>query len=136
MLKDYCVLLYSSSIPVIHGSCTNSLSLSHFDIYTVHVLLYVSHIDRAELQVITTCDYCTDSWFWYIISGGINHQTAHHLFPDMAQGHYLWVTPLLEKTCKEFGIQYNCMKSFGEAWKKHIEYLKNMGEDVGSKKSG
>ena len=106
----------------------------------IPVILYLCMmdccIDRAELQVLTTCDYCTDSWFWYIMSGGLNHQTAHHLFPDMAQGHYLWVTPLVVKTCKEFGIQYNCMTSFWEAWKKHIEYLKNMGKDVGSKKSG
>ena len=86
--------------------------------------------------MLNTRDYCTDSWFWYIMSGGLNHQTAHHLFPDMAQGHYFWVTPLLKKTCKEFGIQYNCMMSFWEAWKKHIEYLKDMGKEVGSEKSG
>ena len=36
---------------------------------------------RAELQVRTTQDYCTDSWIWYFLSGGLNHQTAHHLFP-------------------------------------------------------
>ncbi len=36
---------------------------------------------RAEMQVRTTRDYCTDSWLWYFLSGGLNHQTAHHLFP-------------------------------------------------------
>ena len=91
---------------------------------------------RAELQVISTLDWCTDSVFSYLISGGNNHQTAHHLFPDMVPSHYFWVTPIIRETCKEFGVQYNCMTSFGEAWKKHVEFLKNMGNDLGSKKSG
>ena len=42
---------------------------------------------RAELQVRTTQDYCTDSWIWYFLSGGLNHQTAHHLFPGKQSGH-------------------------------------------------
>ena len=70
------------------------------------------------------------------MSGGLNHQTAHHLFPDMAQTHYRWVTPLLKETCAEFGIQYNETKSFSEAWWRHIKFLKNMGSGVGAKKSG
>ena len=97
--------------------------------------LYSLNFYRAKLQVMSAVDYCTDSWFWFILSGGINHQTSHHLFPEMAQGHYLWVTPLLKETCQEFGVQYNCMTSFREAWETHIEFLKNMGSDFGIKKS-
>lgn len=70
------------------------------------------------------------------MSGGLNHQTAHHLFPDMAQTHYRWVTPLVKETCAEFGIQYNNMKSFGEAWWMHIKFLKDMGSGLEDKKSG
>jgi hypothetical protein len=36
---------------------------------------------RSENQVATTRDYATSSLFWFYITGGLNHQTAHHLFP-------------------------------------------------------
>ena len=39
--------------------------------------------NRAELQVAATQDYCTDSWFWTLLTGALNHQTAHHLFPGI-----------------------------------------------------
>ena len=111
------------------------MTIAEDKIYNSIVVLY--YTCRAELQVTTTCDYCTDSWVWFMVTGGITHQAAHHLFPDMAQAHYLWVTPLLKETCKEFGIKYNYFSSFTEAWKRHVVYLRNMGRDrTGSGKSG
>ena len=75
-----------------------------------------------------TSDYCTDSWFWTLITGGINHQSAHHLFPDVIQSHYGWLTPLVKKTCTEFGMPYNEEVIFISAWKTHFNFLKKMGE--------
>ncbi len=56
----------------------HACSLCILDYNYVHDLLC-----RAEMQVRTARDYCTDSWLWYFLSGGLNHQTAHHLFPGM-----------------------------------------------------
>ena len=33
------------------------------------------------MQVAVTRDYSTDSWFFSVITGAMNFQTAHHLFP-------------------------------------------------------
>ncbi len=44
---------------------------------------FVFNVYRAELQVASTQDYCTDSWFWTLFTGALNHQTAHHLFPGI-----------------------------------------------------
>ena len=40
----------------------------------------ISH-HRAANQIAATSDYATSSLFWFYITGGLNHQTAHHLFP-------------------------------------------------------
>ena len=61
--------------------------------------------------------------------GALNHQTAHHLFPGVAQCFYPLVTPIVKQTCEEFGIEYHCRDSLWDAMKSHVGYLKQMGRD-------
>ncbi|XP_064402410.1 uncharacterized protein LOC135348161 [Halichondria panicea] len=89
----------------------------------------VIHQEWAEMQVRTARDYCTDSWLWYFLSGGLNHQTAHHLFPGVLQSNYWWITPIVKETCAEFGIQYNGSSSFKDALSRHFSYLRKMGKE-------
>ena len=46
-------------------------------------------------QVITTMDYATGSLFWLHFTGGLNHQTIHHMFPSICHIHYRELTPIL-----------------------------------------
>ena len=46
--------------------------------------------------------------------GALNHQTTHHIFPGVSQYYYREITPIVVKTCKEFGIQYNYKATFSE----------------------
>ena len=39
--------------------------------------------DWAVHQVSTTADWGTDSTLWLYLSNGLNHQTLHHLFPQV-----------------------------------------------------
>lgn len=55
-------------------------------------------MDWAEMQCAPTQDYATDSWFWTVFTGGLNHQTSHHLFPHMLQSYYPQITPTVRKT--------------------------------------
>ena len=93
---------------------------------------------RAELQIATTQDYATRSWFWTVFTGALNHQTTHHLFPGIIQSHYPKITPIVEQTCKEFGITYHYVDTTREALGCHIEHLKKLGrvaEREGEKES-
>ena len=92
------------------------------------------HRDWAELQVATTQDFATDSWFWSVFSGSINHQTMHHLFPGVIQSHYRHITPILKQTCKEFGVKYHYVQSYWEALGCHINHLKKLGQREASPK--
>ena len=92
------------------------------------ILSPVPTMDRAEMQVATTQDYGTDSWFWTVFTGGLNHQTTHHLFPGVIQSHYYRLTPIVAETCKEFGLKYHCAHSPIEGLGSHLSHLKKLGQ--------
>ena len=94
----------------------------------------VVDMDWAELQVATTQDYATDSWFWTVFTGALNHQTAHHLFPGVIQSHYRKITPIVKQTCEEFGLEYHYVDTTREALGCHIEHLRKLGQDDITKK--
>ena len=85
-------------------------------------------VSRAEMQVATTQDYATNSWFWTVITGALNHQTTHHLFPGVNQSHYFRITPIVAQTCMEYGIKYHCADSTIEGLGSHIRHLKKLGQ--------
>ncbi|CAH3042120.1 unnamed protein product [Pocillopora meandrina] len=85
--------------------------------------------DWAELQIESTLDYATDSWFWNVFTGALNHQTAHHLFPGVSQFYYPQITPIVRETCKEYGVRYNYKENFFQALGAHISHLKVLGQE-------
>lgn len=85
--------------------------------------------DWAELQIATTLDYATDSWFWTFFTGALNHQTVHHVFPGVSQYYYPEITPIMVQTCKDFNIKYNYSPSFTQALGEHIKHLYVLGRE-------
>ncbi len=87
------------------------------------------HLHWANRQVMSTINWKSASHAWNIISGGLNHQIEHHLFPAMS--HYLYprVAPIVKATCHEFNLPYSNFDSFGEAWMSMITYLRDLGTD-------
>lgn len=81
----------------------------------------------AALQVRTSTNFCTDSFLWTHISGGLNFQIEHHLFPAVCHLHYPSIQPIVRQTCKEFNVPYTCFPSFWIALAAHFEYLKKVG---------
>jgi linoleoyl-CoA desaturase len=81
----------------------------------------------AEHQVQTAVNYARSnpllSWF----VGGLNFQIEHHLFPRICHLHYPALAPLVEKTCQEFGINYQANETFRSAIASHFRWLRKMG---------
>ncbi|HRI86558.1 MAG TPA: acyl-CoA desaturase [Ignavibacteria bacterium] len=75
----------------------------------------------------TTSNFARNNLFlnWYI--GGLNFQIEHHLFPHICHIHYRKISPIVEKTAKEFGFEYNLKPSFMNALGSHIRRLKELG---------
>jgi fatty acid desaturase len=47
------------------------------------------------------------SKFFGIMSGNLNHQIEHHLFPDMPSNRYSIVAPRVQALCNRYGLPYN-----------------------------
>ena len=91
----------------------------------------------AVQQVCTTTNWASRSHLFNFISGGLNHQIEHHLFPTMSTCMYPLIAPIVQQTCAEFHLPYHNYATFSEAWLDMFHYLKKLGnpeQDVPIKK--
>lgn len=84
----------------------------------------------AQLQLEGTLDYAHDSPLFTFLSGTLNFQAVHHIFPSVAPHHYTALAPIVRQTAKEFNIKYNLLPTFGQALWHHIKELDKMGRKV------
>jgi fatty acid desaturase/predicted heme/steroid binding protein len=85
--------------------------------------------DWAVSQLKTTQDYSHNGAVATFLTGALNYQVVHHLFPTISQVHLPAVAPIVMETCKEFGVKYHVLPNFYAAFRSHIDYLRIMGED-------
>jgi linoleoyl-CoA desaturase len=81
----------------------------------------------AVHQVQTTVNYARGNRLlsWYV--GGLNFQIEHHLFPRICHVNYAAIAPLVEQTCREFGVDYQANETFRSAIASHFRWLRRMG---------
>jgi len=79
--------------------------------------------DWAELQVETAVDFCHDSFFWTYMSGYLNYQVVHHLFPSVAPHHYPEILDVIKETSNEFKLKYIIYPSITETVQHHFAQL-------------
>lgn len=112
--------------------------------WTLAFMFQVNHVtDRADFyekkgdkvnvgwtksQIEGTSDFAHDSWFWTHVSGGLNYQVVHHLFPWVCHVHYPEIAPIVKKACKEAGINYIVYPTFMSALAGHFNHMKAVGK--------
>jgi len=84
----------------------------------------------AVLQVISSVDYGHGSFIQTFLSGALNYQTIHHLFPGISQYHYPAIAPIVLDVCKKYKVPFNVLPSFLEALWAHFNYLYQMGNNL------
>ncbi|MEX0585074.1 MAG: fatty acid desaturase, partial [Pirellulales bacterium] len=84
----------------------------------------------AVHQVETTVNFGRGSRLlcWYV--GGLNFQIEHHLFPRICHLNYPAISPLVEQTCREFGVRYTAHETFGGCIASHYRWLRRMAQPV------
>jgi len=85
------------------------------------------NMDWAEMQLSTTLDYAHGSYWTTVLTGALNYQVVHHLFPYISQLHYPALALIIKKHCKEHDMPYHCLPSFSAALQEHFRYLSIMG---------
>lgn len=83
--------------------------------------------DWATLQVLTSTNYATDSRLWTWISGALNFQIEHHLFPGLTHTYYRHIAPIVKQTCKEFQIPYAHYDTYFDAMSSYVDHLYELG---------
>ncbi len=84
----------------------------------------------AVHQLETTVDFARRSRFLSWLIGGLNFQIEHHLFPQICHVHYPEISPLVERTCREFGLKYIAQESLLASIASHFRWLRRMGSSV------
>jgi len=87
-------------------------------------------IDWAVVQIETTMDYAHDSYLTTFLTGALNYQVIHHLVPYVSQVHYPEIAPIIKQIFAKYNVKYNYLPTFWDAFKNHINYLKDMGHKV------
>lgn len=128
-------------VPVIllgplHGLLTTFVMLA-VGAYYMEGVFIVNHIQDglvppgdchwAEQQVRGTANWSSGSRFANFISGGLNHQIEHHLFPSMAVHLYPIIAPVVRKTCEEYRIPYRDYSGFFPALWGTVSFLHALG---------
>ena len=78
-------------------------------------------------QLLTTTNFANKNRVlnWYV--GGLNFQVEHHLFPNICHVHYRNISPIVQRTAKEFGLPYKSEPTFIGALIGHAKLLKQLG---------
>jgi linoleoyl-CoA desaturase len=87
----------------------------------------------AVHQVETTVDFARGNRFLSWLIGGLNFQIEHHLFPRISHIHYPALAPLVEETCRDFGVRYSAHQTFRASVASHYRWLRQMGKAERSK---
>jgi fatty acid desaturase/predicted heme/steroid binding protein len=83
--------------------------------------------DWAKMQLATTQDYGHRSYLTYFMTGALNYQVTHHLFPYISQGHYRDIAPLIQAYCAEHKVEYVARDNVVEAARAHLGLLHELG---------
>jgi linoleoyl-CoA desaturase len=81
----------------------------------------------AVHQVESSVDFARGNRLVSWLVGGLNFQIEHHLFPTLCHVNYPVIAPIVEETCREFGVRYTAHPSLGTAVASHFRWLRRMG---------
>jgi len=119
-----------------HGIATTFVFLAIGGYYMEGVFI-VNHLQKdlvpprdrhwAEQQILGSANWGAGQRWSNFISGGLNHQVEHHLFPSMAVHLYPIVAPVVKSTCEEFGLPYRNYRGFFVALAGTIGFLHDLG---------
>lgn len=81
-----------------------------------------------EHELLTTANF-GNSWLCNFITGGLDHQIEHHLFPLICHVHYPKISPIVKKCAEDHGIPYLYTGTFLEAVASHARVMHRMGQN-------
>ncbi len=78
-------------------------------------------------QLRTTANFAGNSRIVSWLTGGLNHQIEHHLFPTISHVHYRKISKIIQEVAKECNLPYHEFPNVLKAVVSHIKVLKAFG---------
>lgn len=83
--------------------------------------------DWVVHQLYTTSNFAPDSRIFGWLTGGLNHQVEHHLFPNISHIHYRKISGIVKEVTSRYGIPYHVQNTFLHAVISHGRMLNRLG---------
>lgn len=83
----------------------------------------------AKRQVETAANFAEASLFWFVLSGGLNLQIEHHLFPGLSHDALRQLTPVIRRTCKVHGVHFKSYPTFGDLLGDVLAYFARLASE-------
>lgn len=81
----------------------------------------------AVHQIKTTANFSPKNAIITYLTGGLNYQVEHHLFPRISHIHYPSISKIVKKKCMEFNLSYLSTPSFFKAIMSHFKLIRQLG---------
>jgi fatty acid desaturase (delta-4 desaturase) len=152
--------IISWTLRVIYISCICISPIIHHGYYNaIFIILYMSIVESLTLAIPFAISHNFEeserfpikekSIDWYksqvetsstyggkiegYLTGGLNFQIEHHLFPRMSSAWYPYIQPVVKKVCDKHGIRYTYYPTIFHNILSTLKYIKNVG--IGIKKN-
>jgi fatty acid desaturase len=84
--------------------------------------------DWYAAQVEASCSYAMDSYAAFLLSGGLNLQIEHHLFPGVNHVHLFRLSPEIQRICQRHGVPYHSYPTLWTALRAHFAFMKRLAD--------
>ncbi|MDP2676148.1 MAG: acyl-CoA desaturase [bacterium] len=115
-----------SAVTAIVFSLAHTMDETEFPLPNPQTLHIPSEWMKHQLQ--TTVNFSPNNPLLTFYLGGLNYQVEHHLFTRISHIHYPKLAPIVQETCKKFGIHYRVNTTLWGAIQSHYQFLKKMGQ--------
>jgi fatty acid desaturase len=95
--------------------CFAILFLMFTQVNHIHTENFTGSPHFYKHQIMTATNIKTDSYLMRILSGGLNCQIEHHLFPSVNSCHLPEIAKIVKPLCVKYNILYNEYSSFSTA---------------------
>lgn len=78
-------------------------------------------------QVVTTANFARRNKIISWLTGGLNFQVEHHLFPRISHVHYPAISAIVQRACQQYNIAYNEFPTMSKAVVSHFKTMRQLG---------
>ena len=85
--------------------------------------------DWGLRQIDSTRDVTNKGDYYFLVATTFGHHTLHHLFPTVDHSKLHLLYPVLEETCKEFGLTFKTVPQLEMFLGLHLQMMRNESKE-------